>query len=164
MQIRNTISVDLPALVDIYNYYVEHSSVTFAEKCVDVDYFDQAVQAAKYLDVPFLVFENQRQELLGFTRASAWRKRSAYRHSLECGIYIRNDCHGQGIGKKLYSELIKQIKAKQQFHLLIGGITLPNEASVVLHESLGFKKVAHFEEVGRKFGQWLDVGYWSLKI
>ena len=66
-----------------------------------------------------------------------------------------------GIGSKLYEQLITDLK-KLSMHSLIGGIALPNAASVALHEKFGFRKVAHFEQVGRKFDRWIDVGYWEL--
>jgi len=70
---------------------------------------------------------------------------------------------GKQIGKKMYSELIQQLKTAK-YHVLIGGLTLPNDASVKLHEGFGFEKVAHFKEVGYKFDKWHDVGFWQLTI
>ena len=70
---------------------------------------------------------------------------------------------GKGLGTLLYQALIERLKTLD-IHIVLGGITLPNPVSVRLHEKLGFKKVAHFSEVGYKFGRWLDVGFWELKI
>ena len=70
---------------------------------------------------------------------------------------------GQGLGKILYKDLLKRLK-ELDIHVVLGGITLPNPVSVALHEKLGFKKVAHFKEVGYKFGRWLDVGFWQLNL
>jgi phosphinothricin acetyltransferase len=63
----------------------------------------------------------------------------------------------------LYGALLDELR-QRELHLVIGGIALPNDASARLHEALGFRKVAHFSEVGRKFARWVDVGYWELKL
>lgn len=78
-------------------------------------------------------------------------------------MYLRPDSLGQGIGSKMYYALLKELR-ERQMHTVIGGIALPNEASVVLHEKFGFEKIAHFREVGRKFCYWIDVGYWQLLL
>ena len=78
-------------------------------------------------------------------------------------MYVAHDCVGQGIGRQLYSALIDELR-RSQLQVVIGGIALPNEASVALHEQLGFDKVALFKRVGRKFDHWIDVGYWELQL
>ena len=110
--------------------------------------------------LPWLVFEDE-DEILGYAYATPWKPRSAYRYSYEISVYVKNDSHGKGIGTTLYSDLINRLK-NIGAHVIIGGITLPNDPSIKLHEKMGFKKVAEFEEVGFKFGQWLNVGYWQL--
>ena len=75
-------------------------------------------------------------------------------------VYLAPDLVGRGLGTKLYEVLLAQLKEKG-FHAVIGGIALPNPASIALHEKFGMKKVAHFKEVGFKFGKWIDVGYWE---
>ena len=101
--------------------------------------------------------------LRGYCYATRWRVRSAYRHSAETTVYVRRDDHGKGIGSALYSRLINDMSAGDT-HVLVAGIALPNDKSVRLHERLGFTKVAHFAEIGRKHERWLDVGYWELKL
>jgi len=76
-------------------------------------------------------------------------------------VYVRANSLGRGIGSGLYRHLIADLRA-QGFHAVIGGIVVPNQPSVALHEKLGFRKTAHFREVGWKFGQWRDVEYWEL--
>ncbi|BAX79424.1 phosphinothricin acetyltransferase [Labilibaculum antarcticum] len=75
--------------------------------------------------------------------------------------FIHLDATGKGIGTKLYQELIERL-TKLDLHVAIGGISLPNDESIALHEKFGFEKVAHFKEVGYKFNKWVDVGYWEL--
>jgi L-amino acid N-acyltransferase YncA len=78
-------------------------------------------------------------------------------------VYVDPACGRVGIGSQLYEELIARLQARG-VHAAIGGIALPNEASVALHEKFGFSKVAHFKEVGFKFGRWIDVGYWQRNL
>jgi L-amino acid N-acyltransferase YncA len=97
---------------------------------------------------------------MGYAYAQPWKGRSAYRYSVEVSVYLDHQITQQGIGSRLYGELF-QILAERGFHAVIGGVTLPNPVSVRLHEKFGFEKVAHFKEVGYKFGKWIDVGYWE---
>ncbi|MCL4209701.1 MAG: N-acetyltransferase family protein [Phycisphaeraceae bacterium] len=101
--------------------------------------------------------------LLGFAKASPWKGRCAYNWTAETSVYLRPEAHGRGLGRALYSRLINLMRA-QGWRTLLGGITQPNEASVRLHEACGFRKVAHLERVGWKFGRWWDVGYWELHL
>jgi phosphinothricin acetyltransferase len=101
--------------------------------------------------------------VFGYAYATKWRVRHAYRFSVESSVYLDKAHSGRGIGATLYRELLTQLRAGGS-HLVIGGIALPNAASVALHEKMGFKKVAQFGEVGFKFGKWVDVGYWELKL
>ena len=115
-------------------------------------------QAAGY---PFLVghFGN---EIVGYAYGRRFRPRFAYLHSIEVSVYVKHGNRGQQIGTLLYQALLSEIRQKD-FHAVIGGISLPNDASVRLHERFGFEKVAHFREVGRKFGRWIDAGAdWQL--
>ena len=109
--------------------------------------------------VPWLVVEED-GAVLGYAYASKWKGRCAYRHSVESTVYLDPSKTGQGIGKPLYAALINALRM-QRMHAVIGGIALPNEASIALHERLGFEKVAHFRQVGFKQDRWIDVGYWE---
>ncbi len=113
-------------------------------------------------DHPWFVIEEQ-GVLVGFTYAAPWKSRAAYEFSCETTVYIAKNCSGKGLGRKLYQRLIDELR-ESPIHLLVAGIALPNDASVALHEKLGFRKVAHFNEVGFKFGKFIDVGYWQLTI
>jgi phosphinothricin acetyltransferase len=89
--------------------------------------------------------------------------RAAYRYSAETSVYVAQGQGGRGIGSALYKALLEELRTRG-IHMAIGGIAQPNPASVALHESLGFEKVAHFKQVGRKFDRWIDVGYWELRL
>ena len=111
-------------------------------------------------DYPWLVYEEEGR-VIGYAYATKWKERTAYRYSVETGIYIDAGHVGKGIGTKLKTELLRALKDKS-IHSVICGIALPNPASVALCEKLGFQKVAHFAEVGYKMNRWVDVGYWEL--
>ena len=100
---------------------------------------------------------------MGYAYATKWRSRAAYKHTVECSVYVSHKHNRSGIGSKLYGALFPQLR-ERAIHAVIAGIALPNEASVAIHELCGFKKIAHFSEVGRKFEQWIDVGNWQLML
>jgi phosphinothricin acetyltransferase len=159
--IRNVIKSDTTQIINIYNYYVVNTTITFEENCISKK--EMETRISEYTqDYPWLVYE-EKNKVLGYCYANKWRVRSAYKYSAEITVYIDKDHHGKGIGTKLYKELIKQCK-KKGLHVLVAGIALPNEKSKGLHEKMGFKKVAHFEEIGMKFDRWIDVGYWEFKL
>ncbi len=103
------------------------------------------------------------EHIVGYAYATPWKPRSAYRFSVEASVYVDFAHMGWGTGSLLYGQLLSVLQEKQ-IHMVIAGISLPNEASVALHEKFGFRKVAHFPEVGFKFGSWIDVGYWQRAL
>lgn len=157
--IREVRIEDAQQLVDIYNYYVLNTVVTFDDVPFPVDAFKEKIENI-CKTYPFFVFEED-NKILGYAYANKWREKPAYKNTVESTVYLDHEAMGKQIGTKLYTELLKQLKA-QNYHVVIGGLTLPNEASVKLHEKFGFKQVAHFKEVGLKFDKWLDVGFWQL--
>ena len=146
-------------LCEIYNHYIKNTIITFEEKEVSVDDMkERIIQATQKL--PWIVYiENDR--VIGCAYASEWKSRCAYKFSVETTIYIHPEFGGKGIGSILYEELISKLK-KLDLHAVIGGIAVPNEASVALHKKFGFEKVGQFKEVGFKLNKWIDVEYWEL--
>jgi phosphinothricin acetyltransferase len=112
---------------------------------------------------PWVVAADDDGALVGFAKASPWKGRCAYDWTAETTVYVHPDHHGRGLGRELYRRLVSILEA-QGYQTLLGGITVPNPASVRLHESLGFRRVALLEQVGWKFGRWHDVGYWELRL
>ncbi|MBT8142278.1 MAG: N-acetyltransferase [Gammaproteobacteria bacterium] len=161
--LRELHTQDISDVTDIYNHYIENTTHTFAEQKVTPDYLLQQIEASRQKNLPWLVCENAGQ-IIGYAYAGPWKPRSAYRHTVESSIYLSPEHQGHGVGSELYSELIQRLREQTDSHLILAGITLPNEASVRLHQRLGFEKTAHFKEIGYKFGQWLDVGYWTLTL
>lgn len=158
---RDCVPRDAPALCAIYNPYVTQTTVTFEEVAVSPRQMKRRI-AEVTRRFPWIVCE-QNGAVLGYAYATAWKSRSAYRHSVETTIYLDRNRTGEGIGTELYRTLLARLRA-QDVHSVVGGIALPNAASVALHEKLGFLKVAQFRQIGLKFGQRIDVGYWQLTL
>jgi L-amino acid N-acyltransferase YncA len=156
--IRVATAADAEAVADIYNYYVTDTVVTFEEKPVSPTEMAERINEVASASLPWLVAELEGQ-VLGYAYASKWKVRCAYRFSTEITVYLERSCQGLGLGSRLYGELFPLL-AGRGIHAVIGGIALPNPASVALHEKFGLEKVAHFREVGFKSGKWIDVGYW----
>jgi phosphinothricin acetyltransferase len=157
--IRAFIAADAEAVAGIYNHYVTGTIVTFEENTVPPSEIYQRAREVQSAALPWLVAE-QAGAIVGYTYASKWKGRYAYRFSTEVTVYVSPDHVGNGIGSKLYSQLLPSLKDRE-IHVAIGVIALPNEVSISLHEKLGFTKVAHIKEVGFKFNRWIDVGYWQ---
>lgn len=110
----------------------------------------------------FLVAERE-GEVVGYAYACPWAERPAYRWSVETSVYIDAPHHGQGLGRALYTDLLDRLRT-QGFRTAMAGVTLPNLASVRLHESIGFEPVGVLRDIGWKQGAWHDVGWWELAL
>ena len=159
--IRPVKIADAEQICTIYNHYVINTTATFEEEEVAADEMKARI---KHLTrrFPWLVYEVA-NEIKGYAYATDWKTRTAYRYSAETTVYVKSDSIGKGIGSTLYRELISQMKSLS-YQTLLGGIALPNNISIMLHEKLNFKKVAHFQQIGFKLNQWVDVGYWQLLL
>lgn len=157
--IRPVATRDAEQIAGIYNYYVTNTIITFEGEPVAPDQIARRIERIAKSH-PWLVFEDS-GTVIGYAYASRWHSRCAYRLSVETTIYLAREQLGRGIGRQLYGALLDALRVSD-FHCAIGGIALPNAPSIALHESFGFKKVAEFSEIGRKFGKWVDVGYWQL--
>jgi L-amino acid N-acyltransferase YncA len=160
--VRSASQGDAEAIARIYNYYIQNTVITFEEEPVSAGAMAARVAEVQGLSLPWLVAEVE-NEGVGYAYASKWKVRSAYRYSVETTIYLEHGCEGRGIGMALYSALLPILRARG-IHVAIGGAALPNEASVALHEKLGFERVATFRQVGFKHDRWVDVAYWQLVL
>ena len=157
--IRMAAAPDAAALARIYNHYVRETIVTFEEEPVADAEMARRLADVQAASLPWLVAEEP-DGVAGYACARSWKPRRGYRFSTEVSIYMDASHAGRGLGTNLYAELLSELRTRG-VHAAMGGIALPNPASVRLHEKLGFEKVAHFREVGFKFGAWIDVGYWE---
>lgn len=153
---------DAESVAAIYSHYVANTVVTFEEEEISAAEMGRRIDEVRSSSLPWLVAE-EAGRILGYAYATRWRARAAYRFSVEVTVYLDADHKGRGIGTKLYGELFPLLQARD-IHAVIGGIALPNDASVALHEKFGMRKVAQFEEVGFKLGRWVDVGYWQRTL
>lgn len=160
--IRSISLEDIAAIRAIYNHYIKTTVVSFEEEAVSIDEMSNRVEQVQALDYPWLVAE-EAGRIIGYAYATVWNVRSAYKHTVLVTVYLSPDATGKGWGSKLYEALFEALK-KRNVHVVIAGIAMPNQASVALHEKLGFNKIAHFSEVGFKFDQWVDVAYWQAKL
>ena len=149
---------DAQALCDIYNHYIVHSTITFEQEVVTAQQMQERIVATTG-QYPWLVAEVN-GKLIGYAYATRWRSRAAYDHTVESTIYLSPDGTGRGLGLPLYQALMDALR-ERGVHAVVGCIALPNPGSAALHEKCGFEKVGHFPQVGRKFGEWIDVGFWQ---
>lgn len=157
--IRPATASDAASIARIYNHYVLKTAITFEEEPVSAQEMAGRIGEATSASLPWLVAESDGR-IVGYAYASKWKGRCAYRFSVESTVYLDPDFVGKGYGAKLYEPLFAMLK-ESGMHAVMGGIALPNPASIALHEKFGLAKVAHFKEVGFKFGKWVDVGYWQ---
>lgn len=151
---------DAHGIVEIYNHYIANTVITFEESTLSAAEMAERIEESAQVDLPWLVAQ-QGEEIVGYAYASKWKGRCAYRFAVEVTVYLSPNVVSKGLGTALYEELFDQLRGKSM-HVAMGGISLPNPASIALHEKFGMRKVAHFEQVGFKFGQWVDVGYWQV--
>jgi phosphinothricin acetyltransferase len=153
---------DAAALAAIYAPSVTDSPASFEE--VAPDAAEMARRLATVLAfAPWLVLDDDAEGVVGYAYAARHRERIAYQWSVDVTVYVRADQHRRGVGRALYEPLLELLRA-QGFHAAHAGITLPNPASVGLHEALGFRPVARYPAVGWKQGAWHDVGWWQLEL
>jgi L-amino acid N-acyltransferase YncA len=160
--LRDATPDDADAIVAIYNHFIDNTTISFEEAPVAAADMRQRIADVLDAGLPWLVAEVDGQ-VAGYAYATKWRARAAYRFAVESSVYLALDSAGKGLGAALYTQLLARLR-EGGAHVVIGGIALPNAASVALHEKMGYAKVAHFAEVGRKFDRWIDVGYWQLTL
>jgi phosphinothricin acetyltransferase len=152
---------DSAACAAIYAPFVEGSAVSFEETPPDAGEFARRI-AALSASHAFLIAEDE-QGVAGFAYGGPHRQRAAYRWSTEVSVYLHERARGRGLGRVLYGELFERL-ARRGFCLMLAGVTLPNPASVALHEACGFEPVGVFRRIGYKNGAWQDVGWWQRSL
>jgi len=157
LNIRAATASDAADLRAIYKPIVEETAISFeTETPSEAEFAKRIVTYGE--SHAWLVAESE-DRLAGYAYGSPHRPRAAYRYSAEVSAYVHSAFRGKGVGRQLYERLFG-VLAGRGFHYAFAGITLPNPASVGLHEAVGFIKIGVFPEVGRKFEQWHDVGWW----
>ena len=153
--IRPAREADLPALLDIYNHYVLTTPVTFdiAPRTLEQrrEWFAQFSDSGRYR---CLVAERD-GVAVGWASSARFKEKEAYRTTIETSVYLAPDAAGRSLGKALYTALFEALRG-EDIHRAFAGVTVPNDASVALHERMGFEQVGLYREVGRKFGRFWD--------
>lgn len=160
MNIRLATPADVAAITAIYNHAILNTIASFWTEPRPEEELAREVGASGERTYPWLVAQRNGQ-VVGTAWSKRWNPRTAYDITCEVSVYIADGAKGQGVGKALYTDLFARLRAIGYKHI-IGGISLPNEASVRLHESMGMKRVALFPGIGEKFGREIDVGYWQV--
>lgn len=160
--IRLAAADDAAAIAAIYRPFVEDGWVSFEERAPGAAEMARRMRGDLPGFHPWLVAEED-GGLLGYAASSPFRARPAYRWAVETGIYLARTAKGRGVGRALLTSLIDLLE-RQGYVAAIGAIALPNEASVALHEKLGFTHKGTYGGVGFKFGRWLDVGLWQKEL
>jgi phosphinothricin acetyltransferase len=160
-RIRDATPADASALLEIYRPVVAETAVSFEMEPPSVAEFEERIEKALG-DWAWLVAENDRGPV-GYAYATSHRPRAAYRWSVETSAYVGGDHRGQGLGKRLYRELLP-VLADKGYCSAYAGVALPNDASIALHRSVGFTPVGVFRRAGWKFGRWHDVSWWQLTL
>jgi L-amino acid N-acyltransferase YncA len=154
---------DAPAVADIYAEYVRDTAITFESVPPTPAEFAARIERIQKTH-PWLVAEEDADgRVVGFAYGCPHRERAAYRWAADVSIYLEPASHRRGIGKALYATLFDMLRA-QGLLIACAGITLPNDASVALHESFGFVPVGVYRQIGYKSGAWRDVGWWQLEL
>jgi phosphinothricin acetyltransferase len=162
VQIRPACEDDLAPLNEIYNYYVRETYITFDIEPITMEqrraWFDHYDVAGRHR---LLVAVDD--AVVGYASSSPWHERPAYETSVETSIYLAPQATGRGVGTALYSSLFEVLE-NEDVHRAYGGVSIPNPASIALHEHFGFRRVAYYSEQGRKFGRYWDVAVYEKPL
>jgi L-amino acid N-acyltransferase YncA len=159
--IRSASQVHGAACAAIYGEYVRDTVISLEEEPPDAAEMTGRIERTARTH-PWLVAEDAGR-VVGYAYGSPHRERASYRWATDVSVYIEPASHRRGIGRALYQVLFDLLR-EQGLLIACAGVTLPNEASVALHESLGFVPVGVYRGIGYKFGAWRDVGWWQLEL
>jgi L-amino acid N-acyltransferase len=162
VQVREAVEDDLQELLSIYNDIILHTTAVYDYEPHTLEMRKQWFETKKQQGFPVFIAEAD-GKILGFSSIGPFRAWAAYKYSVENSVYVAADMRGKGIGKLLIPPLIEATK-QLGLHTIIASIDAANETSLRFHKSFGFFEVAHFKEVGWKFGRWLDLKFLQLIV
>jgi len=155
---------DLNGLTAIYNHYIVNTAITFDLKTLTPaerrGWFDDHRESGPHR---LLVAADGHGRCLGYASSSRWRPKAAYDTTVETSVYCHPDARGRGCGTALYAALFAALES-EDVHTIVAGMSLPNPASLSLHQRFGFRPVGVFHAVGRKFDQFWDVAWFERSL
>jgi len=154
-------SNQLPEILEIFNDAILNSTALYDYKIRTLESMNAWYDDKIKNNYPLIGVFDENDLLLGFATYGMFRVRPAYKYTVEHSVYVRSDTRGQGIGKILHQEIIKNAEA-QNFHVLVGVIDASNAVSIKMHENEGFTLVGILKQSGYKFGKWLDAAFYQL--
>ena len=156
--VRDGVASDAEGCRAIYAPFVTETWVSFEEEVPSVREMRRRIEG--YGESHGFVVAEIDGAIAGYAYGSPHRLREAYRYSCDVAIYIDPVHAGEGVGRAIYDTFLPRL-AERGMHAAFAGIALPNDASIALHEAAGFTKIGVYREVGFKFGEWRDVGWWQ---
>ena len=162
MSIRVATAEDAAAIQGIYAPIVERTFISFETDPPSIAEMQRRI-VTTLETLPWLVHLDRAGDVAGYAYAAKHGERRAYEWSVNVSVYLREDARGNGMGRRLYEQLLPMLTALG-YYQAFAGIALPNPASVALHEGLGFSPLGVYRNVGHKLGSWRDVGYWQLEL
>jgi L-amino acid N-acyltransferase len=151
------------AILDIFNDAILNSTALYDYEPRTAQNMDDWFAAKERGGFPVLGIEDADGSLAGFGSYGTFRAWPAYKYTVEHSVYVHKARRGHGIGIALMRQLIDAARA-QQYHVLVGGIDMENQASIALHARLGFAHAGTIRQAGFKFGRWLDLGFYQLTL
>ena len=162
IEVRDAIEEDIPAMLEIYNDIIANTTAVWHYEphtyAMRKEWFDQRKQQGLPI---FVAVEDGK--LLGFSSIGSFRPWPGYKHTVENSVYVASDSRGKGVANLLMPPLIEAAR-QLNLHAIVAGIEAENEISIALHKKFGFEEVAHFKEVGFKFGRWMDLKFLELIV
>lgn len=162
MTLRFARKEDCAAIAGIYNHAVVHTSAIWNDKTVDVDNRIAWFEARQQAGFPVLVSE-ENDQVTGYASFGDWRAFEGFRYTVEHSVYVHPQHQGKGLGRALLSQLIV-VARRIGKHVMVASIESQNQASLHLHQQLGFAITAQMPQVGTKFGRWLDLTFMQLQL
>ena len=162
MQIRAAEEGDAKVIAEIYNDAVLNTTAIWNDSTVDIANRIQWIATRQAAGFPVLVADNE-HGVIGYASYGDWRPWDGYRHTVEHSVYVHTNGRGKGVGGMLMAALIERAREHGK-HMMIAGIESENSASIALHKKLGFSDGGRLNQVGCKFGRWLDLTFLQLQL
>ena len=161
--IRDVQIRDASGICDIYNYYVDNSTITFDTEPMSAEQMIYKIEVTQEKKHPFIVWISEDDKILGYAYCGGFRARSAYAKTVEISVYVDHNARRKGIGRALLKDLLDRAR-DGGYHTAVSVISLPNDASEALHESVGFELKGTIRDAGYKYERYVDIAFWQRML